>query len=260
MRMNFHKNYRRVNRDRERRLTYILGSFLLLALLVTLLRSPLLGLVSPLWKGQNFLARTIREVSMMTRNKNALVEENLLLKEKLVLLESLETSVKAYEDTQTKMLELFGRSGKGDFIAATVLARPPKTLYDILVLDAGVVNGIKVGAKVSHPMLGELGTVVEVSQFNSKVSLYSTSGRETPAYLERDDEPVNLIGRGGGTFYFTVAKDVLVMPGDKILLGSIDAPLVAVVEQSFIEPTDSFKKVLARSVVNVQKIRFVEVR
>ncbi|HRH25771.1 MAG TPA: rod shape-determining protein MreC [Parcubacteria group bacterium] len=260
MKTNFHKSYRRINRDKERRLTYIFGAFIFMALVVTLFKSPILGLVSPLWQGQNFLARSFKELSLMIKDKNALVEENILLKEKLVLLDSLESSVRNYEDTQTEMLELFGRNGVGDFIAATVIARPPKTLYDILVLDAGEVNGIRDGARVSDPVLGELGTVVEVSQFNSKVSLYSTSGRETSAFLDRDDEPVTLIGRGGGTFFFTVPKDVLVMPGDRILLGSIDAPLVAVVEASFIEPTDSLKKVLARSVVNMHKIRFVEVR
>lgn len=260
MRMNFHKSYRRTNKGRERRIVFILGTFVFLSILVTLFRTPILGLVSPIWKGQNFLARNIRQISLMIKDKDALIEENLLLKDKLVMLESLERSIVVYEDTQLEMLELFGRNGKGDFIAGTVLARPPKTVYDILVLDVGEDEGVRIGARVSDPILGELGTVVEVSQFNSKVSLYSTSGRETSAYLERDSEPVTLIGRGGGTFYFSVPKEVLVMPGDRILIGSIDASLIAVVEEAFIEPTDSFKKVLARGIVNMQKIRFVEIR
>ena len=92
------------------------------------------------------------------------------------------------------------------------------------------------------------------------MKLFSTSGEESNAVLERGEIPVVLEGIGGGNFKITLPRDIAVERGDRILSPDIEANLVAIVEDVRLTQTDSFKTVLARSPVNIFSLRLVIVR
>lgn len=162
------------------------------------------------------------------------------------------------DETQVnKLLELVGRKENPNTVIAAVLTHPPQTPYDIIIIDAGSRDAINIGSEVSLPEGPILGRVSEVFAKSARVELFSTSGLETNAVLERDNMPVVLVGRGGGDFKLTVPRDVVVEKGDRILSPDITSRLLAVVEDVSISPTDSFQEVLAKSPINIFTLRFV---
>lgn len=222
-------------------------------------RPVIVSAVRPLWLGDNAITRGIANLGLFLRDKNALAEENRILKEKISSYENLEASYRAMESARDDLLTRFGRSPLTPTLAAGVLSRPPETPYDLLVIDAGTAEGALLGDKVSLPEGGALGKVSESFESVSKVTLYTAGGVKTEAVLERGHVSVTLTGIGGGGFEFTLPRGVAVMPGDKILLPGIRAELVGVVSEIDLEPTDAEIRVLARSVINLGSIRFVSV-
>ena len=63
-----------------------------------------------------------------------------------------------------------------------------------------------------------------------------------------------------GNFQIEVPRETVVERGDRVLSADIFLHLVAVVEDVSVEPTDSFKEVLARSPANIFNIRYVIIR
>lgn len=235
-------------------LALVLGIFIF-----TLLRGPIFVLISPLWRGQNYIALGLRNVGSIIRSKDALVLENNALREKLSSYNLLETSVNTLTSTQEEILALFNRTSGGKAIAAGVLVHPPETPYDIIIIDAGAGAGVVVGDQVSLPEGGALGKVFEVFDKQSKVLLYSSGGNETNAFLERHNIALTLKGAGGGTLKVDLPRDVTVEVGDRILLPGIPGELIGVVEEVGQEPTNRAKHVIISGVANVNSVRFVEV-
>lgn len=216
--------------------------------------------VAPLWRSQTKVSRSLSDVGSFFRTQTSLRAENAALKEKLSSLE-LELSALSLSQAETeRLLGLLNRRSEPQGIAVAVLTRPPQSPYDLVVVDAGAREGVTVGARVYLPEGPEVGTVAEVFESFSRVKLLSTAGQRSPAVLERFEVPVELEGRGGGNFKIVLPRETQVEVGDRILSGSLNAHLVAVVESVHMEPTDSFKEVLARSPANIFSVRFLTVR
>ncbi len=225
-----------------------------------------LRVFTPIWNGQNFISKGLNSLYLFFHTKDSLVKENQALKEKinsdLILLSSSQTLA----DSQEYLLKSLGRRASKSGLVASVLVHPPETPYDVLVIDVGTDDGVSVGQGVSLSadstvMINgpKIGTISEVFKKNSKVKLYSANGEKTNAVLERNAVPVVLLGRGGGNFEFSLQREVAVSVGDKILSADIGRSLIGVVKDVEGSATDSFKKVLVVSVVNIYTTDFVTV-
>jgi cell shape-determining protein MreC len=216
-----------------------------------------LRLVAPLWHGENVVAKNIWEATNYLRSFDEVVKENQALKEQLTSahLQSLSHNINPFGNTE--ILKTLSRSSSTESVAASVLARPPETPYDVIIIDRGTRNAITVGDTVRLSEGAEIGKVIEAFDKTSRVILYSAWGQKTNAVLERDALPVTMSGRGGGGFEFTVPREVVIVEGDRILSPFTEASLVGVVEDVEASPTDSFKKVLARGVVHPRTLQYV---
>lgn len=222
-------------------------------------RGLMVNLFSPLWKGENTVAVGFRNLATFFKSKNALIEENQILRDKLASNELANVSLQTVSDAENLLLVNFGRASTNKFIAASVLVHPPRTPYDSLIIDAGAVDGVPLDAEVSLPEGPKIGTVIEVFSKSSRVKLFSSNGEKTNAVLERFNVPVTLLGRGGGNFGISLPRDVAIEVGDKIISGNLTPTMIGVVGDIEMKPTDSFKKVIVRSVANIYTVRFVVV-
>lgn len=213
--------------------------------------------VSPVWKMENVVIRNLRNGIAFFNSQRTLVAENAALKEKLSSLEMEILSLSGRRNQEDVLLELAGRKRESGALIAAVLTRPPQTPYDIIIVDAGSDESIVVGSKVSLPEGPVLGVVSEVFPKQAKVKLFSGAGEKTDAILERGGVPVTLVGAGAGNFRLILPRDMAVEKGDRILFPGIDARLLAIVEETSVRPTDSFREVLARSPANIFVLRFV---
>lgn len=225
----------------------------------SLLGGVVVSLVAPIWRSENALSRTLRHMVENVSLHSSLVSENLALKEQVSSLE-LELAATSLSLSQEQTMgELLGRERRVGEIVATVLTRPPQSPYDLFVIDAGEADGITSGAVVSLPEGPVLGTISDVFPSSSKVKLFSTSGEQTEAVLERGNVPVILEGKGGGAFKIVVPRETVAMPGDRVLSTGLTSNLLAVVGGVEVNPTDSFKEILARSPANIFSVRMVSI-
>jgi len=242
-------------------LIFVFGS-----IFFSLFSGSLIRVLTPIWRGENIIARGFQNLFLFVHSKDSLIKENQNLREKIVADELLLVSMRTSTENQDSLLRNFGRVSIKNGINATVLVHPPETPYDVLVIDAGSFDGVEVGQEVSLAMnsasgfIGpKIGIITEVFKKNSRVKLFSASGEKTNAILERNSIPVVLLGRGGGNFEFTLPREAEISVGDKILSSDISRVLVGVVKDVEMSATDSFKKILVISAANIYTENFVTV-
>jgi len=241
----------------KKRIVAVFLIFIFGAMFFSFSRGLMISVFSPLWKGENAVAIGFRNLATFFKSKNALIEENQILRDKLASSELTNVSLQTISDAENSLLVNFGRASTNKLIASAVLVHPPQTPYDSLIVDAGAVDGVSLDAVVSLPEGPKIGTVIEVFNKSARVKLYSSNGEKTNAVLERSNVPVSLLGRGGGNFEIALPRDVAVEVGDKILSGSLAPTIIGVVGDIEMKPTDSFKKIMVRSVANIYTMRFV---
>ena len=98
---------------------------------------------------------------------------------------------------------------------ARVVAVPPTTHYDTIVIAAGSGDGVLVGDQVSVEGLA-VGTITSVSQGSSVAELYTSAGREVDVELGKPSGTLVMRGLGGGAGETTVPDSVVVAPGDAV--------------------------------------------
>ena len=235
----------------------LIAIFVFGAVIFSLFDGAIISIVTPAWKVENVITRGLRNSVTFFNSQKALIAENARLGEKVSSLEIELTSLSIRQTQENVLSTLLGREHELGKVLAAVLTHPPQTPYDFLVIDAGGNQSITLGGEVSLPEGPILGRVSEVFSRSAKVKLFSASGEETSAVLERNNVPVTLLGTGGGNFKVILPRDVAVENGDKILSANINSQLLAVVGEVNVQSTDSFKEVLAKSPTNIFSLRFV---
>ncbi|CAN5152181.1 hypothetical protein BH11PAT1_BH11PAT1_5900 [soil metagenome] len=240
----------------KNRIFIVVGIFLVGSIVFSYSSTIFTRIMTPIWKGQSGIAYEFWSLTNFLRTKNSLIKENEALKLKV---QSVEISLTEAKREYNKNNFGFASTTLAHGIIADILVRPPETPYDVLVLGAGNNRNIHTGDPVILLEGPRIGTITEVASITSKVRLYSASGEKTPAILERNAVPIELVGRGGGELSFTLPREITIQIGDRILDTSIKASLIGVVRDIQVTPTDSFKKVLVESVAPLNSLRFVQI-
>lgn len=118
-------------------------------------------------------------------------------------------------------------------IVAGVLARPPLSPYDTLVVSLGTVLRAQQGALVYGPGGVPIGTVEQSEKGIARVLLYSSPGRKVDGWIGAKRFPVTLSGESAGAFTASIAHASSVVVGDVLYLpgpGALPAGTVASVE------------------------------
>lgn len=215
---------------------------------------------SPILKTKTQLGNSAGLLLGKFQNQSDLLKEMNALREKANAYDSLQESYAALASSSADLLRSFGRMPTTTEIAASVIMHPPETPYDLILIDAGQSEGIKQGDLVALPEGGLLGVVEEVFDHTSRVSLYTSSGRETKAYLSGSDTAFILKGAGGGTFEVSIPRDLPIQIGDFFFAPGINSEYLGRVNKIDVNPTDALKKVLVGGVANVSSLRFVVVK
>ncbi len=114
-------------------------------------------------------------------------------------------------------------------VVAGVLARPPESPYDTLIVAAGSNAGIAVGDVVLAAGGIRIGAVTSVAATAAQVTLLSSPGTATDAWLGAARAPITLTGAGGGSFSASVPRAASITVGDIVYIGGPGALPVAIV-------------------------------
>lgn len=200
--------------------------------------------------------------------KRSLYYENQKLQEKIVDLEMQLLNHSVLIDENYALKDILNRKKENqDFILASILGRPNRSLYDVMLIDAGEKQGVLKGKRVFAYNEILVGYVAEVYENSSKVVLFSSSGEKIavsiPFKEESKEENKNilteLVGRGGGNFEISLPRDFVLEKGRLATLPEISSFVVATAEKIISDPRDSFQKVIFSSPVNLNQIKFVQI-
>lgn len=143
-------------------------------------------------------------------------------------------------------------------VTARVLARPPETHYDTLLIDTGRNAGITEGdIAVSEGVL--LGKVVSLDATSATVQLFSSSGSERDVTLGNPVAVAVARGVGGGSFELSIPQGVKIVSGDLVHVSSTESMILGVVTSVSAEARDASQKVHFRAPVSFADLDFISV-
>jgi len=241
----------------------ICGLFVLLSILGLLAWSGKIftSIGTPIWKAENSLTNNVDSVGYLARTKASVFHENETLREENTNLALSMIDYKVLKSENEKLKELFGRvQQEGIFVLASILTRPNRSPYDTIIIDAGanvdITEGLRVYAGTDIP-IGEISKIYDNS---SLVMLYSNPGQITEGVLEGSNASVELLGRGGGNFEMTIPLDLASDNGMAVVLPGIKTEIIALIDAVISTPTDPVKKVILHSPVNIQSLKWVQIK
>jgi cell shape-determining protein MreC len=212
--------------------------------------SPLLSAGTGLTNAAGGLASTFgspqklaRERDSAVRERDALAAQNAILAAKVADL--------------TKLVG--ARTEPAHAILAGVLARPPVSPYDALLLDQGSDAGVVPGALVSGPGGVPVGTIESVAKGSSRAVLFSAPGRETAGWVGESRAPLTLAGQGAGAFGTEVPHETAVAVGDEVFVAGPGALPIGVVMRVDSNPSSPDTALRIRPAVNPFSLTWVTI-
>ncbi|KKQ03178.1 MAG: hypothetical protein US12_C0019G0006 [Parcubacteria group bacterium GW2011_GWA2_36_24] len=260
----------------KRKKFFYLAVFLLVFLILFYFRSSIWNgfssvshrLFRPILILGNNLGGKLGNVSSYFAFKNSLYLENENLKSKLNESEAQMSNYNSVLAENINLKEILGRKDeKVVMILSAILSKPNRSPYDTLIIDVGIKQGIEIGDLVfafGNIPIGQ----VEASYVNSsKVILFSDSKKKTQVVVGDKNLPagrqgifMEIMGRGGGNFEMILPRDFTLIKGDQVVLPGITPYVLGIVETIISDPRDSFVKALLTSPVNIQELKFVEIK
>lgn len=192
------------------------------------------------------------------RSKQNLVYENVMLRAENSRMAAQVLDRNLLDERVAKLEEMLKRTRNDNRVVADVIVGFGQTVYDTLVIDAGLDHGIQKGDSVVFAGAGVVGEIIEASNATSKVKLYSSPGEEHLVLLGAHSLPATAHGKGNGNFEAKIPQESAVLVGDTAIVskGNLILGTVYSVED---KPGLPYKTVLFRSSFNPTEIRTVEV-
>jgi len=191
-------------------------------------------------------------------SKNSVETENTSLKNKLAEVQVAVDRDKLLVQENSDLKELLGRHSNSSAILATVLVKPPFSLYDTVVLDVGSSDMVSAGDTVLALGLVPIGTVITVYPHTSTIQLFSSSGQKVQVMIGKNIQ-ATADAQGGGNFLVKLPKGTEVVQGDPISAPGIGADIFGHVEN--IETTENDPFIYARFSlpVNMSELHFLQI-
>ncbi|OGG92793.1 hypothetical protein A2609_03300 [Candidatus Kaiserbacteria bacterium RIFOXYD1_FULL_47_14] len=191
----------------------------------------------------------------LTNENIALASENQALIQKMASIEKFICGhLVSTSDVDTKCPQ----SLKG--ILAGVVARPPESPYDILVLAAGTRSGVAVGMEVFGAGGVPIGIISSTTTDFSRATLFSSSGIDTLGWVGRNSIPLTISGAGAGTMNAVVARSAGIVAGDMVFVpgpGMLPIGVVSRVDSDISSPSVTLR---IQPAINLFSLSWVLIR
>jgi len=215
----------------------------------------------PIWRTQNVIIQQTNDLGYLIKTKESVYRENESLIQENTNLNNSMIDYQILKNENDQLRELLGDNpSKPDFIIANILTKPNHSLYDSIIIDIGIDNGAQVGNKVYVNNKIPVGEISKVYSSTSLVTLYSNPEQVTEGVIDISNATVNLIGRGGGNFEMTIPLDLSSEKGVMVSLPGASGDILAIVDGLVSSPNEPVKKVILHSPVNIQNVKWVEVK
>lgn len=266
----------------------MLGVFFVLLLVLALGWRPIfsgMGRVAhlfglPLWHVETTVAHGVSLGEDEIRPKSALIDELIDLRAQVTESDAKVKSFDALVDENLHLKDELGRKVATTTVLARVVSRPPFSVYDTLVIDAGTREGVQVGALVYAAGPYVVGVVTRAEDLSSVVTLASAPGQSHTVMIEAlpeaqifrtasstssdgldvpNDQEVTMVGQGGGGFVAEVPKQLKFAPGTPIMLETLSPSVIGNVTSEFMPADGSMKEVYGAFPFGLRSLEWVNV-
>lgn len=158
----------------------------------------------------------------------------------------------------TNLRSLLNAAPSPSAVTARVIARPPQTAYDTLLIDRGALSGIAPGDEAVFEGIA-LGKVITADPETSLIQLFSSPGTEADALVGVPPALSVARGEGGGSFSLAVPNGVAIAPGDLIRAEGSASLLLGIVGGVSVAPTGSTQNVIFHAPVSFSALDFVSI-
>ena len=166
-------------------------------------------------------------------------------------------TISSIEEENKILRQIAGRIQERPLTLASVLKRPPFTIYDELVIDLGRQDLVEPGSFIYSVGGVLIGRVSDVQKYTSKVLLFSSSGSKFEVIIGNDSVPATAMGKGGGQFEAKVPHESAVNEGDIVYDNIFGSPHFGIVTAKVFDPSQAFGTVLFSQPVNIYELRWV---
>lgn len=199
-------------------------------------------------------------ISLLFNSKQSLIKKVVALQTAINAQESSLTTLSTLEKENVALKTELNREHSIKGTLGRVIVPPNRSIYDTLVIDIGIEDGLTVGQSVYAFGSVALGTISDVSPHSATVLLYSASGRQTVGTTTGSDIAVTLIGRGSGEYEVRMPRDIVFEQGGVISEQSISVHTLATIQKIVTDARDPFQRLLAKAPVNLQTMKWVIVK
>jgi cell shape-determining protein MreC len=215
----------------------------------------------PMWEAERTINNNVYNMNYLVRTKASISNENHNLINEIASLRSSMIDYQIIKDENNQLKEILGRiPEKSNFVLGNILTKPNHSPYDTVVIDIGYNLGVKEGNMVYADGNIPIGNISKVHEKTSLVALYTNPGQVTEGFINDTNASVEMIGRGGGNFEMIIPIELNLENGTMIYLPNNISQVVALVNETISKPSDPFKKVLLSSPLNVQNLKWVQVK
>ena len=145
-------------------------------------------------------------------------------------------------------------------IIAGIVARPPSSPYDTLVLSAGREAGVALGMGAFGEGGVPLGVVSSVLADFSRVTLFSAPGMIVSGWVGRMNIPITIRGAGAGVLSASIARSAGIASGDTVFAPGPGMLPIGVVARVDGDPASPSVTLRITPALNIFSIAWVVVR
>ncbi len=173
------------------------------------------------------------------RSRSELVREVETLRTELATTAGTQLSIRRLmeENIQLRGMANAASSDDDTRLVARVLARPGLLSYDLLQIDRGSRDGVKVGAPVYTGVDSVLGIVVQVYETYAFVDLFTSPGFESTAFIFGPNVFSPIEGIGGGVARVRLPQGVSIREGQLVILPGVSSGVYGEIARVENEPT-----------------------
>lgn len=196
---------------------FALGGVILVLLLRLFAPNIFWHAFAPVFYGANILATQSHFIlssfgdtaALAVRNEQLVNENTALTNENQALIIKIKSLSELFDSSATNRTNTFE-------ILAGVVARPPESPYDTLVLAAGTKEGITLGMEVFGSGGVPLGIISSVLPDFSRATLFSAPNMMIHGWVGEGNLPITIQGSGAGVMSASLARSADIVIGDTV--------------------------------------------
>jgi cell shape-determining protein MreC len=241
-----------------KRLIFIGVAFLILIFAKHIVATVTSFVTTPLFSLRHYLDTSSATIPVYIRDRTALLHDIQALHQEIESQRGIKETLSYIEKENEELRALIGVTDSPS-VTASIIARPPYSPYDTVIVDRGSRDGIVSGAPVYYGAGKALGYVRSVYERYALVTLFSSPNVESSVYVFGPNIFTTAYGEGGGVIRLSIPQGISISEGDIVVLPSLTRGVLGTVSSVQSIPTEPEQHAYVLLESSMQSIRTVRV-